>query len=197
MHASKLISALTIGIMMMASSIAFAATSVVYTNPLIGDYNNTTISIGLTGLAPHSQVGLYFDLYILDSWDASDPTYGGPDRFGFSADGNTQSWTFSNFPSRDTETNTDVATSTGDYNGITTWGYIDRYFDNYNNGFTFAHSDSTLNLSFFGSGLQRLQDESWRVTNLVVTTTGAPLPVAAPFFMFGAGLLGIIRNRKK
>lgn len=192
MHASKWFYAVTFGITMMISSTVFALPNVVYSNSDLGSQSDTPVLIGLTGLAHHSQVEVNFNLYILDYWNASDAYWIGPDNFGFSLNDNSQNWSFSNFggPVNDEVTPPILGDKTG------YWTKIDRYFANYNNGFVFNDTNSNVDLTFFGNGIYGNSDAAWRVTDLVVTTTGAPLPVAAPFLMVGAGLLGIIRKRK-
>ncbi len=49
-------------------------------------------------------------------------------------------------------------------------GEIDRHFVNYADGFTIPHTGSNLSLEFFGSGLQEITDESWRVENISLKT---------------------------
>jgi hypothetical protein len=171
------------------------ASTIIYTNANLGDYSNDTVNIPLSGLAPHSSVTVNFDLYIMDSWDGTAGAYA-PDYFGFSVDGDSRSWTFYNFTPGTNETNTVSATSIGDYNSITSWGSIDRYFQNYNGGFTVTHSSDTMTLSFFGTGLQGLTDESWRVTNLVVTSNAVPEPASVALLGVGGVAVAMATRRK-
>jgi len=178
-------------LMMGAASIASAST-VIYTEANLGDHTTDAVTINLNSLATHSQITVNFDLYIMDSWDGSTISGGAApvDFFNFSVDGAVSSWTFDNFDLND-ETNTDVADATGNFNSINQWVDVDRRFDNYNNGFTFAHSLGALELSFFGSGsgFQTIDDESWRVTNLTVSI--APVPVPGAVFLLSSALVGL------
>ena len=66
----------------------------------------------------------------------------------------------------------------------------------YHISLTFDHTVSGLELSFFGLGLQELEDESWGLDNVTVSTT-APVPLPAPALLLGASLLGLARMRRR
>ncbi len=172
------------------------ASTIVYSNAnSLGDYSNGGVTINVNGLAPHSQVYLNFDLYILDSWDGSQISSVGPDYFGFSLNGNTQEWTFDNFFADGyNETNPDTIFVSGSYNGIYTWqtNGPDRLFINYNNGFAISDSNSSISLYFYGRGLQGLNDESWRVENVTISTNAdSTVPEPTTLLLLGFGLLGM------
>ena len=190
----RFLSALLTGLFVIAIAGSANATVIVYSNPDLGDHTTDPVSINLSGLAAHTEVTLNFDLFIMDSWDGS--TGGAsPDYFGFSIDGIGYGWSFDNFGGL--ETNTDIADATGNFNSVNTWGSIDRYFQDYNDGFTISHSLDTLDLSFYGygSGFQGIYDESWRVTDLVVQTNATPEP--SSIILIGLGLVGLIAARRK
>jgi hypothetical protein len=174
------------------SGVATAAT-LVYSSADLGEWSNDYENIDLNGLAVHSEVTLHFDLFIYDSWDGSTVNDVGPDYFGFSVDGNQNNWTFDNFDPFD-ETNTVVATETGNFNSINYWGERDRKFLDYHNGFSFAHNAGSLHLSFYGIGLQGFGDESWSVKNLTVTTDAVPEP--ASILLIGGGCFAVGLRRR-
>jgi hypothetical protein len=130
------------------------------------DRVNDTVIFNFESLPEHSEVKLNFDLFLLDSWDGNNETYG-IDIFGFKIDGAEQSWTFRN-ASQDPgdELNIDATWNAGNFNNINTYGEIDRHFVNYADGFTIAHTGNNLSLEFFGSGLLDIDDESWRVEKI-------------------------------
>lgn len=177
-----------------AGSTAMATT--IYTDSDLGTHaTGGPSAISLTGLAGHSELTLNFDLFIFDSWDGNiGAWWGGPDLFGFTIDGTDYSWAFDNMHLT-YETNPDTTYNTGSYNSINTWGPIDRQFVNYQDGFTFAHSGTDLTISFWGSGLQDISDESWQVTNLVVGTNSNPVPEPTTMLLFGTGLAGLAGSR--
>ncbi len=166
------------------------------------DKANESVTFTATNLGTHAQIDINFDLFIQDSWDGN-YTNNGPDYFGFKVDGvEIFSATFQNFePNTTSESNTVIATSVGGYNAINTWGGIDRYFDDYRNGFTVAHTSSTLTLTFFGSGLQSVLDESWRVEDIDVNSDAGGVPPTVPepsaLALMGLGLLGFVATRRR
>ena len=160
-----------------ASSIVNASTVLDTGNTSYGDHTNDSISFNLAELPSHTEVKLNFDLFILDSWDGDADDYSGPDTFGFRIDGVEHSWTFRNFTEEGSETNPDTSGIKGEYNGIAPIhsDNFERFFDDYQDGFTIAHTGDNLNLEFFGSGLQEITDESWRVQNILLETVAPEL----------------------
>ncbi len=172
-----------------------ANAGVIFEDELINsDKGNQEVTFSATQLASHTEVTINFDLFIQDSWDGGNTIWGGPDVFGFKVDGiEIFSASFNNFhPLGTLETNTVVATNTGEFNANNRWSLLDRYFDNYNDGFTVAHTGSTFDLTFFGTGLQRLSDESWRVTDIDVNTVPEPTVIG----LMVAGLIGFGTSRR-
>jgi hypothetical protein len=65
--------------------------------------------------------------------------------------------------------------------------------------FTFAHSGSTLAITFQALGLQGITDESWGIDNLSVdlalVTPGVPEP--GTLLLVGGGLAGLVALRRR
>ena len=56
---------------------------------ILGRFTNDTVGL-MVALPAHECLQICFDLYVNDSWDADNPTWGGPDMFGFAIDGAVQ-----------------------------------------------------------------------------------------------------------
>jgi len=165
---------------------------------------NNTVSYEYQNLGNHESIYLNFDLYIFDSWDGLNTSPVGQDFFGVRIDDTEYVWSFggraSSYFMNDRTAEVDDDFVTGSYNDIFSWGDIDRYFSDYYNGFVIPHSAEDLTISFFGRGLQSINDESWAVDKLSIVTSeemlfsgksgyllsdvGAPLMLS--MFMFGA-----------
>jgi len=182
-----------------------AAAEVVYTSPAnaFSDMaNDDAFTISLGSLSEHDNISLSFDLFAMDSLDGVSMNQEAPDTFGFKIDGVEYDWIFR--ARGGSETNPDRTWDTGDYNDVVTWGSIDRYFENYNDGFTIEHSGETLEVEFFVRNLQAVYDESFRVENINITSSfsGSALNnVSAPIMFSSVGFLllgfGRIRAGKK
>ena len=133
------------------------------TRTILGRFTNNTVNLTVD-LPTHQCVRICFDLYVNDSWDGTDATFGGPDRFGFSIDGTTiwnEAYTTTNAP----------------VGGTIIEGPAQMWF-NMNNPYwddrviqycvEIVHTDPTIVFSFFGSGLQGVNDESWGLDNVEV-----------------------------
>lgn len=100
-----------------------------------------------------------------DSWDGTNPTYGGPDRFGFAIDGTTvwnEPYTLTNAPAGGT-----IIEGPGQLWFTTGQFWTDRVIQYC---VEVDHTDPTIQFNFFGSGLQRITDESWGLDNVEVFT---------------------------
>ncbi len=133
------------------------------TRRILGRFTNDSVTLTVA-LPAHQCVRICFDLFVNDSWDGSNPTWGGPDRFGFAIDGTTiwnEPYDLANAPAGGTITEgpAQLWFSTGTY-----WtDRVIRYC------VEIPHTASTANFNFFGSGLQAVNDESWGLDNVEVS----------------------------
>jgi hypothetical protein len=160
--------------------------------------SNNTATLTLTGLTPHTQVRVTFDLYIIQSWDGNS-TANGPDYWQLQQGATSLiSTTFSNvggslqsFPDNylaDNLPRTGAA-------AINALGYGGSFGDStYQLIYTFAHSGDVA-LHFSASGLQAIADESWGLDNVKVEVNAIPLPSTLLLLGSGLGLLGALRRR--
>ncbi len=166
------------------------------TSHFLGNFGNDTVTLSLEGLPAHDTITVNFDLILWDSWDGENTRWG-KDYQGLEAD-NTQvyEYTFSNF-SQTNQTNPDLSRQLyGKFGGTQHWQ--DSLYENYNDGFTFDHTGSSLTLSFYGRHLQSLGDESWAIDNIRVSSSSpAPVPEPATMLLFGTGLTGLAGSRMR
>ena len=136
---------------------------------------------------------LQFDLYLIDSWDGSDATWG-QDRFNVKADG---AFLFSEFLDNSMDS-PNSSYRNPDEVGHLGFGSRDFDRDTIYRGitleFTANHAQTTL--AFFGSGLQSKSDESWGIDNVIVTMAAIPSPATAGV-MLGAGAALAGRRRRE
>lgn len=142
----------------------------------LGQFGAETVLLMLGDLPPHTEVTLAFDFYAIETWDGND-AYWGPDIFDLRVDGG-PTLLHTTFANADLPQAYPDAYPGGDnppHSGaseINTLGYrTDEgwWGDSvYQFSFTFAHTGSTLKVSFAGIGLQDLFDESWGLDNVVV-----------------------------
>jgi hypothetical protein len=151
----------------------------------LGQFGNQTVGLTLNNLPLHRKVTVYFDLFIIQSWDGNASSIYGPDIWDLSVssgqtllhttfrntDGGMQAYPGSypggNFPPR---------TGTAENN---TLGYSLFGDAVYKLSYTFPHTSSSLLLDFSGSGLQELADESWGLDNIEVRVAEVDtIPVA-------------------
>lgn len=169
----------------------------------LGQFGYETVTLTLNDLPSHPGITVSFDVFVINSWDGNNTTWG-PDVWDLSViDGPTLlHTTFSNIkenPSNFPQSYPD------DYPGgnylpcfgateVDTLGYefYGLLKDSvYHLGYTFSHSESSLQLSFSAFGLEELSDESWGLDNVEVHA----VPVPATIFLFGSGILGMLGCR--
>ncbi|HYV95993.1 MAG TPA: hypothetical protein VE967_00910 [Gemmatimonadaceae bacterium] len=144
----------------------------------LGEFCNDSVTLSLTGLAPHDSVSVALDFYIIRSWDGVGPNWAGPDEVTIKTDGTRRGVsTFSNiagksqhFPDATVSGHTHAA-QTG-ATGVNTLGYT--YWDGvpldatYHYAFKIPHTAGTLSVDFIAKGLQDINDESWGLDNIVI-----------------------------
>jgi hypothetical protein len=136
------------------------------------------------------QYWITFDLYIIDSWDGLETTYG-TDRVLLSNNGSTiMNETFSNQPGTlQSFRSADV--------GPEMLGFDSRFRDSIYRQVTVPFTvpmDTQIRLRWFDGGLQGVADESWGIDNVKVEYQIVPAPGALA--LVGAGLLTIARRRR-
>ncbi len=131
---------------------------------------------------------MVFDLYLIDSWDGSNPTWG-QDRFNVKVGStvafselldNSMNSPHSSFRDPDVVDYLAFGNRTADRDSIYRGLTIDFV----------ANGDTTV-FSFFGSGLQGKNDESWGIDNLSVAAVPAPAGVVV------LGAMGLAMGRRR
>ena len=156
----------------------------------LGEFGNGTVSLTLSGLPPHTEVRVSFDLFIIRSWDGNSQVVNpstseaiGPDVWDLNAGGGPTllHTTFSNwghhsqaypdpYPGGDHPARTGVAE-----NNTLGYTFIDDPLDAvYQLSFTFPHSAGSLVFYFSASGLEELSNESWGLDIVEVSITVKP-----------------------
>ncbi len=175
----------------------------------LGQFNNETVGLTLTGLPSHTDVTISFDLFLINSWDGNATGYG-PDIWGLDVTGGPTLLytTFSNLDEGNfSQSYPDTYPAASPYpahtgaSEVDTLGY--NFYGNsvYNLSFTFPHTDGSIVFDFYGSGLQAIGDESWGLDNVKVEVgpSVAPVPEPSTVVLLGAGIAGLaaLGRRKK
>lgn len=174
----------------------------------LGRFESDSTTFTLTGLDPHDSITLNFDLYIIQSWDGTGNAGFGPDGLRFIADSTTLlDATFGNRGGV-TQSYSDATPLGGgpfasmtDADAVNTLGYPDFFGTNsvYNLSFTFAHTASSLTVSFagIGAGFEGINNESWGLDNFVVDASSQPVPEPATLAVLGLGGAALLRRRSR
>jgi len=149
----------------------------------LGDFGNQTVTLTVGDLPASGRVRVSFDLFILNTWDGSNGTYG-PDLWSLAVRGGPVLLrsTFSNNPNNASLSQSYPAFyPDASYPGFTgaaefgtlgyppNAGYGSILTDSiYHLNFDFDYSSPTLLLDFTGAGLEALSNESWGLDNMQV-----------------------------
>ena len=160
----------------------FSQGEVVFSNPgdsvELVEKGNESVVYSFDNLTDHDAIFVNFDLYVLDSWDSLCPegTVTGVcnDFFGVEINGEVHKWAFNRtqgaiyYNDQSLPVYSDF--NTGSFGGSERWGPIDSFYENFNNGLYIPHTADSFEIRFFGEGLQPIDDESWAITNLSITS---------------------------
>ncbi len=140
----------------------------------LGRFANQTVTHSTNDIPPHNRITVEFDLYILDSWDADEV-------WNFSIDGNSIiNTSFSTFNNQAYPDNLPASNPPASGVSLVTefgWTSGSHWEDAvYHITKTIEHTGSSLLLSFAGSNLQGIDDESWGIDNILITYSDQPIP---------------------
>jgi hypothetical protein len=167
----------------------------------LGEFSNETVTLTLKGLPLARRLGLFFDLYVIRSWDGNQvdntlppglngtngvDTIVGPDIWELAADGQKLvNTTFSNWGALGYRQAYPGSYPNGSYpagsgvvdNGSLGYQYFERPMDSvYHFNYVLDQQSDVLTIAFSAAGLQEIGDESWGIDNVQITL----MPLRAP-----------------
>lgn len=175
----------------------------------LGDFLNQSVTLTLDGFQPGVPASLKFDLYILNSWDGDNTTFG-PDRFTTAIAGtNVVDATFTVLDEFAYTQSYSAATPLGggpfaayndaderdtlDNNAFAYGNAVYKFGGGKNPGFAFVPLTRTVVFSFSASGLDGSGTESWAIDNVALTQ---PVPEPASLAALALGALALVKRRR-
>jgi hypothetical protein len=161
----------------------------------------SSASLNLSGLGSYSSINISFDLYVMNSMDGSQPSFG-PDFFRLDLDATTLlNETFANNTGW-VQTYGPNATDPGGTGSSAsgTLGYSNGFGPDWTYSLSFnpSISSSTAVLAFLGNSTQAWSDEGFGIDNILVTAVATtPIPAALPLFASALGAMGWIARRQR
>ncbi len=188
------------------------SSSTVETSPnglhrFLGQFSNDTVSLTLNGVGAGSQVSLSFDFLAIRTWDGNaGVNVPGPDVFTTAVRGgpilvsstfsvgdpeSRQRMSYPNPSGIGSHVSRTGAVSADDL-GYTFRGVV--LDATWRMSFTFTAPSNDVTIDFGAIGLQSIDDESWGLDNVSVSSTTVPAPGALTLLGLGGSL--IVRRRR-
>lgn len=181
----------------------------------LGEFGNGTVSLTLSNLAPHTQVTLAFDLFVIRTWDGNGFGVDGPDNFDVKVTGGPTllNTNFGNSPDavhRQAYPNMlppdglggtfPLGTGAAEINTLGFFFSGNPADSVYRFNLSFTSSASTLVLNFHGAPNEVITNESWGLNNVLVSinaVNAVPEPASlAVFGVLAAVGVGVVRRRR-
>ncbi len=155
----------------------------------LGQFSNQVVRLTLSNLPPHTAARVTFQLYVILSWDGSDVSPGhGPDTFDLNIEGGPSllhtTFSYDNptlfkrqsypdpYPIGDNLPNAGASEI-----GTLGYFYAGRVADAvYSVSYTFADTNNSIVIDFFGGVSQTIDNESWGIDNIQVSVGNMNIP---------------------